>query len=305
MKILLTGGAGFIASHIADRYAELGHSVVIVDSLKSGKKGNLSKQSKFYNADIRDREKLNEIFEKEKPDIVNHHAAQTAAGHSMQNPTEDYEINLLGIINILECCAKHSVKKIIFASSAAVYGEVKQEELPLAEDKCLFQLSPYGVSKRGGELYIIAYHNLYGIDYTIMRYSNVYGPRQEGGEAGVVSRFIASMLKGEKCIIFGDGKSTRDYIFVGDIVNANVLALAKGDSEIINISSGTQTSTNELFETLKKIIGKGESEHQAERKGDIKHSSLDSSKAEKALGWKAEIGLAGGLKKTVEWFKAK
>ena len=303
MKILMTGGAGFIGSAVAQAYLRQGHAVVVVDDLSTGKKERVPAEAIFYDSDIRDAAKLRAIFEKEKPDVVNHHAAQANADASVKDPVADYETNILGLITVLECCKEHGVKRIIFSSSAAVYGDKKPAKDGLKEDDALFQISPYGASKMTSELYLRCYWNLYKIPFVILRYANVYGQHQDGGEAGVVPIFIRAMLTGTPCTIFGDGEQTRDYIFVEDVVAANVAALTKGDNDVFNVGTGVQTSVNQLTAMLKESVGKGTTEWGAERPGDIRHSFLNSDKAKKVLGWHAETPLTEGLKKTVEWFE--
>lgn len=303
MKILITGGAGFIGSAVSQAYLRQGHTVVVVDDLSSGKKERVPAGATLYECDIRDHVQLKEIFKKEKPDAVNHHAAQANAEASVKNPVEDYEINILGLINVLECCKEHGVKRIIFASSAAVYGDKEPAKNGLKEDDALFQISPYGASKMTSELYLRCYFNLYKIPFVILRYANVYGPHQDGGEAGVVPAFIRALLSGKPCTAFGDGEQTRDYIFVEDVVTANMLALTKGDNDVFNIGTGVQTSVNQLAAMLRDIVGKGTVAKGAARAGDIRHSFLNSEKAKKVLGWHAETSLREGLKKTVEWFE--
>lgn len=303
MKILITGGAGFIGSAVAQAYLRQGHTVVVVDDLSSGKKERVPSGAMFYDGDIRGAAKLREIFQKEKPDVVNHHAAQANAERSVKNPVEDYEINILGLINVLECCREQGVKRIIFSSSAAVYGGKEPAKDGLKEDDALFQISPYGASKMTSELYLRCYFNLYKIPFVILRYANVYGPHQDGGEAGVVPTFIKALLSEKPCTIFGDGEQTRDYVFVEDVVAANVAALTKGDNDVFNIGTGVQTSVNQLAAMLKEIRGKGTTAKGAARAGDIRHSFLNSAKAHTALGWNGETPLHDGLKKTVEWFE--
>lgn len=303
MKILITGGAGFIGSAVAQAYLRHGHTVVVVDDLSSGKKERVPSGATLYECDIRDAAKLREIFQKEKPDAVNHHAAQANAERSVKNPIEDYEINILGLINVLECCREQGVKRIIFSSSAAVYGGKEPANDGLNEDDALFQISPYGASKMTSELYLRCYFNLYKIPFVILRYANVYGPHQDGGEAGVVPAFIRALIGGRPCTVFGDGEQTRDYIFVDDAVAANVLALTKGDNDVFNIGTGIQTSVNQLAAMLKEIVGKGTTAQEAARAGDIRHSFLNSAKANSVLEWRAETPLRDGLKKTVGWFE--
>ncbi|HDD35232.1 MAG TPA: NAD-dependent epimerase/dehydratase family protein, partial [Candidatus Desulfofervidus auxilii] len=224
MKVLLTGGAGFIGSHIADKLVEEGNEVIIVDNLSTGKKKNLNPKAKFYDVDITNVNALEEVFSKEKPDIVNHHAAQTDVRHSMRDPNFDAMVNVLGSLNILQLCSKYRVKKIIYASTSAVYNEPLY--VPMDEKHPIDPLSGYGVTKYTVELYLHVYSQNHGISYTIFRYGNVYGPRQDPyGECGVVAIFSEQMLAGIQPTIFGDGSKTRDYVYVGDIVDANIFAM--------------------------------------------------------------------------------
>ena len=285
MKILVTGGAGFIASHIVDAYLAAGHEVVVIDRSKK----NLNHKVKFYDMSIEDKE-LEKVFEQEQPDMVNHHAAQTAVGESVTNPHATLHCNVTGTINILENCRKHGVKKIIFSSSAAIYGD--QKELPIKEDAAKNMLSPYGVSKYGAELYLRCYQKLYGLSFVIFRYSNVYGPRQQNG---VIATWTEKLQLGKPCRIFGDGKQTRDFVHVKDVVAANVLALEKGEACVVNISSQTEVSMEALFEMMKKIHGSGELLKQDSREGEILKSSLDNSLAKKELGWVPKVELEQGL----------
>jgi len=301
MKTIVTGGAGFIGSQVVDRLIEEGHEVVVIDNLSTGKESNINKKAKFYNIDIQD-QKVSEIFEKEKPDYVNHHAAQIDLRLSIKKPILDAQINILGLINILDNSVKHNVKKFIYVSSAAVYGI--PGSLPVKEDVAKLPLSPYGIGKWVGELYLNFYNQTFGLNYTTLRYSNVYGPRQQGGEAGVVSIFIRKVLAGDNPIIFGDGKQTRDYVFVSDVVDANILALTKGDKEAFNIGTGVATSVNDLFSEIKKITNHQETaEHAEEIQGELKEIFLDSLKAEDMLGWKSKTSLNDGLNQTYNYFK--
>ncbi|HQU74710.1 MAG TPA: NAD-dependent epimerase/dehydratase family protein, partial [Calditrichia bacterium] len=237
MKILITGGAGFIASNVADRYIELGHEVVIVDNLVTGQRENIPEKATFYEMDICDPE-LAAVFEKEKPEVVNHHAAQLDVRKSVADPIYDANINVLGSLNILQNCAKFGTRKFIFASTGgAIYGE--QDYFPADEHHPNQPLSPYGITKLATEKYLYFFNDSYGLTYTILRYANVYGPRQNPhGEAGVVAIFARRMLKGEQPMINGSGEQTRDYVFVGDVVKANELALTGGDNTIFNIGTG-------------------------------------------------------------------
>ena len=298
MKIMVTGGAGFIGSHIVDKLIEGGHEAVVVDNLSTGNIENINERAAFYNIDIRDQE-LYRIFELEKPGIVIHHAAQIDVQTSIRQPAFDGDVNILGTVNILEQCVKYGIKKIIYASSAAVYGVPNY--LPVDENHAVDPISYYGISKHTPEHYIKAYSLLHGLKYTILRYANIYGPRQDPkGEGGVVSIFTNRMLNGERPMIFGDGEQTRDYIYVGDIAEANVKALQLGNNEIMNISTNTKTTVNELFSLMSSIIGfAGKPVYCEERKGDIKHSTLDNSKARQLLGWEPKVMLAEGLRKTI------
>lgn len=302
MQILVTGGAGFIASNIVDELINDGYQVIVVDNLSSGKKENLNKNAEFYHMDIRDAE-LEKVFKDNSITHVIHHAAQIDVQKSVAEPIFDAENNILGTINLLEKCRDYGVEKIIYASSAAVYGE--PDYLPIDEKHSIKAMSPYGISKYTPEKYIKMYSKLYNIKYSIFRYANVYGPRQDPkGEGGVISIFVDKMLAGEKPVIFGDGKQTRDFIYVNDIVKANIMALNKGDNILVNISTETRESINDLIKYLNDILNSNiEANYELARKGDILHSSLDSDKAKELLKWEAEYDLKAGLRQTVEYNK--
>ncbi|MDN4079267.1 NAD-dependent epimerase/dehydratase family protein [Paenibacillus polymyxa] len=302
MRILVTGGAGFIASHIVDRLIAEQHEVCIVDNLSTGKQENINPSAIFYNVDIRSEELL-EVFENFKPQILIHHAAQISVSHSVADPSQDASINISGTINILDCCYKTGVQKIIYASSAAVYGY--PEELPVKESAKLSPLSPYGLSKLTPEFYIQLYSNLHGLKYTILRYSNAYGERQDPkGEGGVISIFLDNLLAGKEIQIHGDGAQTRDFIYVKDIVNANIAALTKGENCITNISTQTEISVKELFEMMRNILGIDASAYyMQERIGDIKYSSLSNQQAQLILGWTSQFTLYQGLKETINYYQ--
>ncbi|HPT64209.1 MAG TPA: NAD-dependent epimerase/dehydratase family protein [Candidatus Atribacteria bacterium] len=301
-KVLISGGAGFIGSHIAEAYLASGFDVVVVDNLSTGKRENLPRGVTFYEGDITSLSDMEEIFFREKPDYVNHHAAQINLRRSTEEPLFDARVNILGSISLLELSVKYRVKKFIFASTGgAIYGEVKT--LPAREDMPALPLSPYGVAKRSVELYLNYYHKVQGLDFVALRYGNVYGPRQDPrGEAGVVAIFISRIIKGEPCIIFGDGRKTRDYVYIEDIARANLLALSA--SGIYNLGTGKETSVLDLVEVLKKVSGEdfpvvfGE-----ERKGEIDRIALSSEKAREALGWTPSFSLEEGISHTWEWFK--
>ncbi|HHW58009.1 MAG TPA: SDR family oxidoreductase [Clostridia bacterium] len=304
MKVLVTGGAGFIGSHIVDLLIENGYEVVIVDNLSTGKEEFINKKAVFYKKDITD-DDLYEIFEKEKPDYVIHQAAQIDVQRSIDDPVFDAKVNILGTVNLLESCRKSGIKKVIYASSAAVYGN--PEYLPIDEGHRINPISSYGISKHTAEHYFEVYSQLYDLKYTILRYANVYGIRQDPkGEGGVISIFTDKMLKGERPVIFGDGNQTRDFVYVKDVAKANLLALERGDNEVVNISTGKPTSINELVEIMNKIMNTSLKPIYTEpRKGDIMHSYLDNKKALDVLGWRPEYSLEDGLKETIEYYKVR
>lgn len=302
MTILLTGGAGFIGSHIVDRLVELGHKTIIIDNLSSGKRKNINKEACTYFQDINDG--LMEIFKEQEIDYVIHLAAQTSVINSVKNPYNDAKANVLGTINLLECCRKHGVKKIVFASTGgAIYGN--PQYLPMDENHPINPLSPYGLNKYVAERYLELYKEFYGIDYVALRYSNVYGPRQDPyGEAGVVAIFIDKLMNNEKPSIFGTGGQTRDFIYVSDVVDANIIALEKG-SGAYNIGTGIPTSVNEIFKLLQKVTKNHNIKpiYAEERTGEVKHCYLNCKKAEKELDWEPKVSLEEGLKIMVEDLK--
>lgn len=303
MKILVTGGAGFIASNIADSFIEQGHSVYILDNLSSGFEKNINPKAVFIKADIRDKN-LAELFEKEKFDVVNHHAAQMDVRHSVADPTFDADINIIGTLNLLQNSIQYGIKKFMFSSTGgAIYGE--QEYFPADEKHPTSPLSPYGISKLSVEKYLFFYKIQYGLKYTILRYANIYGPRQNPhGEAGVVAIFSKKLLKGEQPVINGDGKQTRDYTYVGDVVKANSLTLGDNCSDIYNVGTGKETNVNELFNKMSTIIGKGQVEkHGPTMPGEQLRSVITSEKLRQKFGWAPPTPLEKGLIDTVEFFK--
>jgi len=304
MKILVTGGAGFIGSNIVDLYISLGHNVVVVDNLCSGKKENLNPKAKFYETDIRDFDALKKIFEKENFEIINHHAAQMDVSRSVKEPIYDADVNIKGGINILELMVSFKVKKIIYSSTGgAVYGE--PEYLPCDEAHPIKPICHYGLSKYVFEEYIRLYERLYGIDYTILRYPNVFGPRQNPhGEAGVNAIFILKMLKNETPVIYGDGLCLRDYLYVEDVASANALVLDKASKKIYNLGTGVGTSVNEIFEKVSKEFNfKNPPVYKELRKGEILKTYLKSEKIKKELNWQSKHSFEQGIHKTIEWFK--
>ncbi len=308
MKILITGGAGFIGSHVADQYLKAGHSVAIVDDLATGSLANLPKGVPFYLMDIAS-PLLEKVFQIEKPDIVNHHAAQMSVTVSSRDPVLDAKINGLGLLNVLENSRKARVKKLIFISSGgAIYGESDLDHIP--EDHPPAPESPYAIHKLLGENYLRFYGHQHGLAWTALRYSNVYGPRQNpAGEAGVVAIFISKILKGEIPTInaYADDPEgmSRDYVFVEDVARANLITLDKGEGQAINIASGRPVRTRELLASICSIMGKELKYTRAgPRPGDLRKSCLDNSKAAKVLGWKPVCDLDGGLAKTIAFFSA-
>ena len=303
MKILVTGGAGFIASHIAEAYTQLGNEVVIIDNLSTGTKENLPKNARFIQMDIISSE-IHTLFEKEKFDVVCHHAAQMNVRFSVEDPIFDANTNIIGGLNLYEAARKTGVKKIIFASTGgAIYGE--QEVIPTPENMPLEPCSPYGIAKLANEKYLAFYKETYGLDFVCLRYANVYGPRQSPkGEAGVVAIFINRMLNGKQPIINGDGLYTRDYVFVKDVVNANILALNSDVSGIFNIGTGIETTTNEIFSHLKNLTNSNCAEvHGEAKKGEQRVSCISYQKFLKMHNWQPKTKIIDGLSETVKYFK--
>lgn len=295
MNILVTGGAGFIGSHVVDAYIKGGHKVIIVDDLSTGRKQNLNPKAVFYEGDIRD-EKLAEVFDKHDIDIVNHHAAQINVRTSVTDPSKDADINIKGLLNVLKLSAEHKVKKFIFVSSGgAIYSE--ENDLPIKETGKIAPKSPYGISKYAGEMYVRFYSEVYGLNYVILRYSNVYGERQDPrGEAGVISIFLDKIKHNESPEIFGSGEQTRDYVYVKDVVKANVLVLNKGDGEAFNIATSKETSVNELFNMIRKERdSKLNAVHTKAIPGELQRNSLDITKAKTILGWHPDVDLKKGI----------
>ncbi|MEO8167453.1 MAG: NAD-dependent epimerase/dehydratase family protein [bacterium] len=306
MKILVTGGAGFIGSQIVDEYIRLGHQVSILDNLSTGRKMNINPAAKFHEADIRDAARVKEIFGQEQFDVMNHHAAQMDVRRSVDDPVYDASVNVLGVLTLLEQCMKTGVKRIVFASSGgAIYGE--QDYFPADELHPTRPISPYGVAKLTTEHYLFYYKAVYGIDSVSLRYANIYGPRQNPmGEAGVIAIFATKLLGGNQPVINGDGKQTRDYVFVGDVVQANVLALQCEGSNVFNIGTGVESDVNQLFQHIKKSTNSPAAENHGQAKmGEQMRSVLTAGKIQKQLGWKPTVLLAEGLQRTVEYFRTK
>jgi len=305
MRILVTGGAGFIGSHVVDAYLEQGHDVVVVDDLSTGKREYVRPGARLYELDIGD-EELEEVFALEKPDIVNHHAARANVRESMLQPLLYADVNILGSLQMLELSRKHRVKKFIFISTGgAVYGE--PEYLPADEAHPIHPLDPYGASKASFEHYLPLYRTNYAMAFTVLRYANVYGPRQDPfGEAGVVAIFAGQMLRGEQPVINGNGEQERDFVYVGDVAQANTLVLEKGDGEIYNIGTGVGTSINDIFSKLKAATGyPRQAVHGRAKAGEVFKVRLSVDKARRELGWQPAVGLEEGLRLTVEYFRTR
>jgi UDP-glucose 4-epimerase len=305
-RVLVTGGAGFIGSNTVDLLVREGYSVSVVDNLSTGRKGNLNPKARFHMADIVS-PKLEAVFRKEKPQAVIHLAAQIDVRKSVSEPGYDARVNVLGSINLLETCRRHGVEKLVYSSSGgAVYGE--PEHNPVDERHRIMPLSPYGASKYAVEKYVQMYSATYGLDYNILRYGNVYGPRQDPlGEAGVVAIFTGLLLGGRRPLIWGDGRQTRDFCYVGDIAQANMKGLVKrGRSKVYNIGSGAETSVNGITGKLIKAVGSRlKPAYGAPVKGEVRRICLDVGLARKELGWKPKTSLDAGLAATVEWARSR
>ncbi len=304
LKILITGGAGFIGSNIADEYVRLGHSVTIIDNLSAGSLNNLNRKYRFHNTDILGGD-LDKIFKMGKFDVINHHAAQINPRVSISNPLTDAKTNILATLRLLQLSVKYGIGKFIFASSGgAVYGE--QLFFPASETHSLNPISPYGISKLSIEKYLAFYKKYHKLNYVALRYSNVYGPRQSsGGESGVVSIFCRRIISGKTPVINGSGRNTRDFVYVKDVVSANVKALNFRGSDIFNISTGTETSISRLTNLIiKNLNSRTKAKHAPAVSGEQKRSVISFKKAEKILGWKPVYGIEDGLAETCGWFRA-
>ncbi len=306
-KILVTGGAGFIGSHIVDGYVNNGHQVVIVDDLSTGKKENINRKARFYRVDLRNKGKIARVIAREKPDIINHQAAQKSVTDSVKDPAHDAEINILGFLNLIEAAKENTVKKVIFASTGgAIYGNTKN--IPTTEEELPQPASPYAITKYACENYLRFYLETAGVVPVVLRYSNVFGPRQDPfGEAGVVAIFSKLIAEGKPLTVFGDGKQTRDYVFVEDVASANLMAIdyaPKDFSECMcNIGTGVETDLLSIIKLLENASGKkAEISFKPVRLGDLLRSAIDPTKAHKILGWQAQISLSDAIAKTYKYF---
>jgi UDP-glucose 4-epimerase len=303
MKILVTGGAGFIGSHLVDRLVLEGHEVAVVDNLSTGKRRNLNRGAQFYKMDIQSKG-LERVFRNERPSLLMHLAAQMDVRRSVEDPVFDAQVNILGTLNLLEQAVAHGTRKAIFASSGgAIYGE--QDVFPAPESHPTRPLSPYGISKLTGEHYLAYYQRVSGLQYVSLRYSNVYGPRQDPeGEAGVVAIFTRKMLAGEQAVINGNGRQTRDFVYVEDVVEANLAAMGREVQGIFNVGVSVETSINDLFRVLADITKSGCKEvHGPAKKGEQARSVIDASRIRQELGWEPKVLLRDGLERTVEYFR--
>jgi UDP-glucose 4-epimerase len=302
-KILVTGGAGFVGSHIVDAYLAAGHQVVVVDDLFTGRRENVNPGCEFHQMDIRD-PRLETLFQRHQFELVSHQAALGNVRASMEDPMSYADVNVRGGVNVLECCRKYGVRKVIYSSTGGcVYGEPRY--LPADETHPLQPRDPYGASKASYELYLPVYQMNYGLNYTILRYPNVYGPRQDPfGEAGVVSIFIGQMLRNLQPIINGDGEQLRDYVHVSDVVCANLAVVDKGDNDVFNVGWGKGTSVNQIFHSLKTILASNAREvHGPPKLGEIRQTYLNSAKAAEILAWRPMVSLQAGLQSTAEYFR--
>jgi UDP-glucose 4-epimerase len=305
MKIVVTGGAGFIGSHVVELYVSRGHEVLIVDSLVTGKRENLHPKARFFELDIRDA-KVADLIRSEKPDVINHHAAQMDVRKSVADPIFDAQVNILGTIELLKAARDAEVKKVLFVSSGgAVYGE--QETFPAPEAHPTWPVSPYGISKRSGELYAHFFQTEYGLKFVAFRYANVYGPRQDPhGEAGVVAIFSGKMLRGEPVTVNGDGKQTRDYVYVGDVARMSALALETDATGPVNVGTSIETDVNVLAAMIRDAAGsRSEITHGPAKGGEQRRSVVDVARAAQVFGWRPEVSLREGLGRTVEFFRTK
>lgn len=306
MRILVTGGAGFIGSHVVDALVEEGHEVAVVDDLSMGRQEQVHPSARFYRVDVRHREAVEEVFRAERPELVNHHAAQGNLRRSMTEPSFDASVNIVGSLILLELCLAYGVRKFIYISSGgAVYGE--PQRLPVDELHPIRPLSAYGLSKYTVEQYLDLFRDGSGLDYTILRYANVYGPRQDpAGEAGVVAIFSRQMLAGQRPTIFGDGTKTRDYVHVDDIVRANLVAMVEEGTagRVYNLGVGREVSDRQIFELVRSAVGAGlEPILGTKRRGEIDRICLDASRAKAELGWEPTTPLEGGIASTVAFYQ--
>jgi UDP-glucose 4-epimerase len=305
MRILVTGGAGFIGSHVVDAYIAAGHEVAILDNFSTGTEANLNPAAEAHRVDLRDQPSVEKVIASYRPDIVNHHAAQSEVPKSVADPTYDAQVNIIGGLNLLKACVDHTVKKVIFISTGgALYGE--PDVVPAGEDHPVRPLSPYGTSKYCFEQYLGTFKRTFGLEYTVLRYANVYGPRQDfyAEEGRVVAIFASRMLEGKPVTIDGDGEQSRDMLHVGDAATANLAALERGDGGTFHVSTALPVSVNDLYRKLALLTGYKEApRHGPPRKGDVYRIGLDNTRAKLGLGWEPRVDLEEGLSLTVDYFR--
>lgn len=304
MRILVTGGAGFIGSHTVDALVREGHDLAVLDDLSAGRREQVNPAARFFKADLRDAGAINEIVGRERPETIYHFAAQMDVRRSVAEPSFDASVNLVGFLNLIEAGRRSGLRRVIFSSTGgAIYGE--QEGFPCTEDHPVRPVSPYGVAKLATEKYLFFYRAEYGLEYLALRYANVYGPRQDPhGEAGVVAIFCGRMLAGQQVTIFGDGEQTRDYLFVADIVRANLAALRCKTSGEFNIGTGIETSVNRLYQELAAAAGSDRQPlHAPRRSGEQRRSVISAARAAEHLRWRPEVPLSEGLRATFAFFK--
>ena len=305
MRILVTGGAGFIGSHTVDALVATGtHEVAVIDNLSAGKRDRLNPSARFHQADIRDAAEVTRVIASERPEVMVHLAAQMDVRRSVADPAFDAQVNLVGMLNLMEAARQHGLRRVVFSSTGgAIYGE--QEVFPADESHPCRPVSPYGVAKFSTEAYLFIYHAQCGIEYAAMRYANVYGPRQDPhGEAGVVAIFCGRLLDHKTVTIFGDGEQTRDYVYVGDVVRANLAAVSATATGAINIGTGIETSVNRLYGILAAVAGSDQPPAYAPaRPGEQQRSAIAAARAGRELGWRPEVALEEGLRRTYAFFQ--
>ena len=305
MRILVSGGAGFIGSHTVDALvADGGHEVSVIDDLSAGKREQVNSRARFHQADIRDAAAVRGVIERERPEVLVHLAAQMDVRRSVADPAFDAQVNLVGFLNLMEAGREHGLRRVVFSSTGgAIYGE--QESFPCDENHPLRPVSPYGVAKLATEKYLFFYHAQYGIDYVALRYANVYGPRQDPhGEAGVVAIFCGRMLEDRPVTIYGDGGQTRDYVFVADVVRANMAAVASNVSGAFNVGTGVETDVNQLYAALARIAGTGRApDFGPPRAGEQRRSVILPARAANELRWRPQVELSDGLAQTLRFFR--
>lgn len=304
MRVLVTGGAGFIGSHVVDALLHEGHEVTIVDDLSTGRRDHLNPEARFYQASVTDFDRLAKVFANERPEFVSHHAAQKSVRHSMANPSFDALVNVVGSVNVFELSMRHGCERVVFASTSSVYSE--PVELPMSESHPVRAQSGYGTSKLAAEGYLRFYGDVYGTRHIVFRYANIYGPRQDPkGEAGVVAIFAKQILEGQHPTIYGDGAKTRDYVFISDVVSANLAAMESvNHSEVMNIGRGIQVTDYEIFDLVRRAAGSDiQPVYADKRPGEADRVSLDAVRATEALKWRPVVAPEEGIQRTVDYFR--